>query len=95
MAIGISNNNELRPGPSPINYFVAYEVRNEKTRQRVIGDIVLCTSESRKQLGESIIRDMGLNVEDCSIVFKSLAVLDTFTANQLIYGCKNKFNNNK
>lgn len=94
MAIGISNNNELRPGPSPINYFVAYEVRNEKTRQRVIGDIVLCTSESRKQMGESIIRDMGLNVEDCTIVFTSLTVLDTFTANQLIYGCKNKLNNN-
>lgn len=92
MGLIMNIDNKLRPGPSPINYFVAFNVFNEKTGERITGDEVLCTSESRKQMGESIIREMGMNPDECNIVFTSLTVLDPYVANQLIYGCGNILN---
>lgn len=90
------NNNPLRPGPSPVCYFVAYKVFLKGTSREVMeGNSTFCTSESIDQIGESILRNHKLSPESYTLVFTSLTVLTPEVAHQLIYGCNNNNNDNE
>ena len=90
------NNNPLRPGPSPVCYFVAYKVFHGKTKiVKMEGNKVFCTSESIDQMSDAIMRERDLDPESHTLVFTSLTVLTPEVASQLIYGCNINDNDNE